>query len=117
MKHGKKLSRSQKEFLASLGLNPDNYLVERKLQNKIGFINKETNKVINHKTRVELTYIFKTIIETMEEKHESEIKRYRDSEIELLLATKKRCKKARVKTKYKNKILKIAEKRLAEIER
>lgn len=45
MKHGKKLSRSQKEFLASLGLNPDNYLVERKLQNEIGFINKETNKV------------------------------------------------------------------------
>lgn len=41
----KKLSRSQKEFLASLGLNPDNYLVERKLQNEIGFINKETNKV------------------------------------------------------------------------
>ena len=74
-------------------------------------------KEINHKTRVELTYIFKTIIETMEEKHESEIKRYRDSEIELLLATKKRCKKARVKTKYKNKILKIAEKRLLELER
>ena len=45
MKHGKKLSRSQKEFLASLGLNLDNYLVERKLQNEIGFINKETNKV------------------------------------------------------------------------
>ena len=43
MKHGKKLSRSQ--FLASLGLNPNNYLVERKLQNEIGFINKETNKV------------------------------------------------------------------------
>lgn len=74
-------------------------------------------KEINYKTRVELTYIFKTIIETMEEKHESEIKRYRDSEIELLLATKKRCKKARVKTKYKNKILKIAEKRLLELER
>ena len=45
MKHGKKLSRNQKEFLASLGLNPSNYLVERKLQYKIGFINKETNKV------------------------------------------------------------------------
>jgi hypothetical protein len=45
MKHGKKLSRNQKEFLASLGLNPGNYLVERKLKNEIGFINKETNKV------------------------------------------------------------------------
>ena len=41
--------------------------------------------------------------------------KYRDAEIELLLAIKKRCKKARVKTKYKNKILKVAEKRLVEI--
>ena len=45
MKHGKRLSRSMKIFLKNLGLNPENYLVERKLQNKIGFINKETNEV------------------------------------------------------------------------
>lgn len=60
---------------------------------------------------------FEVIIETLEDRIEKLKYNYRNSEIEVLLAIKKRCKKARVKTKYKNKILKIAEKRLAEAER
>lgn len=45
MKHGKKLKRKQIEFLESIGLESNNYLVERKTSEKIGFINKETGKV------------------------------------------------------------------------
>ena len=60
---------------------------------------------------------YKQIIKNLEDRIGKLKDNYRDSEIEALLAIKKRCKKARVKTKYKNKILKIAEKRLAEIER
>lgn len=60
---------------------------------------------------------FEVIIESLEDRIEKLKDNYRNSEIEVLLAIKKRCKKARVKTKYKNKILKIAEKRLAEVER
>ena len=45
MKQGKKLSRTLKIFLKNLGLNPNNYLVERKTSKEVGFINKETNKV------------------------------------------------------------------------
>lgn len=60
---------------------------------------------------------FEVIIESLEDRIEKLKDNYRDSEIEVLLAIKKKCKKARVKTKYKNKILKIAEKRLAEAER
>lgn len=61
--------------------------------------------------------VLKNTIKTLEDKIGSLKGDYRDSEIELLLAMKKRCKKARVKTKYKNRILKIAEKRLLELER
>mgnify|MGYP007060415543 CR=1 FL=1 len=60
---------------------------------------------------------YKQIIKNLEDRIGKLKDNYRDSEIEALLAIKKRCKKARVKTKYKNKILKIAEKRLSEIER
>ena len=60
---------------------------------------------------------YKQMIKILEKANNDLDNKYRDAEIELLLAIKKRCKKARVKTKYKNKILKIAEKRLAEIER
>lgn len=60
---------------------------------------------------------YKQIIKNLEDRIGKLKDNYRDSEIEALLAIKKRCKKARVKTKYKNKILKIAEKRLAEAER
>ena len=45
MKQGKKLSRTLKIFLKNLGLNPNNYLVERKTSKEVGFINKETGKV------------------------------------------------------------------------
>ena len=37
---------------------------------------------------------------------------YRDSEIEYLTAIMKKCKKARVKTKYRNKILKVVTQKL-----
>lgn len=60
---------------------------------------------------------YKYKIKNLEDRIENLKDNYRYSEIELLLAIKKRCKKARVKTKYKNKILKIAEKKLLEIER
>ena len=60
---------------------------------------------------------YKQIIKNLEDRIGKLKDNYRDSEIEVLLAIKKRCKKARVKTKYKNKILKVAEKRLSEIER
>lgn len=39
---------------------------------------------------------------------------YKDGEIECLFAIMKKCKKARVKTKYRNKILKLVSKRLME---
>lgn len=39
---------------------------------------------------------------------------YRDSEIEYLTAIMKKCKKARVKTKYRNKILKVVTQKLIE---
>lgn len=42
------------------------------------------------------------------------LENYKDSEIECLFAIMKKCKKARVKTKYKNKILKLVSKRLIE---
>lgn len=45
MKQGKKLSRNLKIFLKNLGLNPNNYLVERKTSKEVGFIHKETGKV------------------------------------------------------------------------
>lgn len=45
MKQGKKLSRNLKLFLKNLGLNPKNYLVERKTSKEVGFIHKETGKV------------------------------------------------------------------------
>lgn len=60
---------------------------------------------------------YKQMIKILEKANNDLDNKYRDAEIELLLAIKKRCKKARVKTKYKNKILKVAEKRLAEVER
>lgn len=46
MKQGKKLTRRMIKFLQKQGLNPDDYLVERRTSKEIGFINKETNKVI-----------------------------------------------------------------------
>lgn len=49
MKQGKKLNRKMKEFLEDKGLNSNDYLVERKTSTEIGFINKETNKVIYFK--------------------------------------------------------------------
>lgn len=49
MKQGKKLNRKMKMFLEDKGLQPSNYLVERKTSTEIGFINKETNKVIYFK--------------------------------------------------------------------
>lgn len=58
---------------------------------------------------------YKQMIKILEKANNDLDNKYRDAEIELLLAIKKRCKKARVKTKYKNKILKVAEKRLLEI--
>ncbi|UWD55021.1 MAG: hypothetical protein [Bacteriophage sp.] len=58
---------------------------------------------------------YKQMIKILEKANNDLDNKYRDAEIELLLAIKKRCKKARVKTKYKNKILKVAEKRLVEI--
>ena len=45
MKHGRKLKRKQIELLENVGLEPNNYLVERKTSEKIGFINTETGKV------------------------------------------------------------------------
>ena len=58
---------------------------------------------------------YKQMIKILEKANNDLDNKYRDAEIKLLLAIKKRCKKARVKTKYKNKILKVAEKRLLEI--
>lgn len=46
MKQGKKLTLKMKKFLENEGLNPNDYLVERKTSTQIGFINKKTNKVI-----------------------------------------------------------------------
>lgn len=46
MKQGKKLTLRMKKFLEIEGLNPNDYLVERKTSKRIGFINKKTNKVI-----------------------------------------------------------------------
>lgn len=45
MKQGKKLTRKLRKFLEDAGLDSKNYLVERQTIEKIGFINKETNKV------------------------------------------------------------------------
>ena len=58
---------------------------------------------------------YKQMIKILEKANNDLDNKYRDAEIELLLSIKKRCKKARVKNKYKNKILKVAEKRLLEI--
>lgn len=46
MKQGKKLNRKMKAFLEDKGLNPSNYLVERKTSKEVGFINKDTKQVI-----------------------------------------------------------------------
>lgn len=46
MKQGKKLNRKMKQFLEEKGLNPEKYLVERKTSTEVGFIEKDTNKVI-----------------------------------------------------------------------
>ena len=46
MKQGKKLTLKMKKFLENEGLNSKDYLVERKTSKEIGFIHKETGKVI-----------------------------------------------------------------------
>lgn len=45
MKHGKKLTRKQKEFLASKRLNPINWLVERNTNDKLVVVHKQTGTV------------------------------------------------------------------------
>lgn len=49
MKQGKKLNRKMIKFLEDKGLNPYEYLVERKTSTEVGFINKETRRVIYFK--------------------------------------------------------------------
>lgn len=46
MKQGKKLTRKMIKFLEDKGLNPNDYLVERKTSKEVGFINKDTKQVI-----------------------------------------------------------------------
>ena len=46
MKQGKKLTLKMKKFLENEGINSKDYLVERKTSKEIGFIHKETGKVI-----------------------------------------------------------------------
>lgn len=41
-----RVNRKMKAFLEDKGLNPSNYLVERKTSKEVGFINKETKQVI-----------------------------------------------------------------------
>lgn len=45
MKKLKRLSREQKKFLESRGMNSKNYLVERNTITEYRFFNKETNKI------------------------------------------------------------------------
>lgn len=49
MKQGKKLTRKMIKFLEDKGLNPSNYLVERKTSTEVGFIHKESKQVIYFK--------------------------------------------------------------------
>ena len=45
MKQGKKLLRKHKEYLASLGLNPKNFLLERQGDKYFRVINLETKQL------------------------------------------------------------------------
>lgn len=49
MKQGKKLNRKMIKFLEDKGLNPNDYLVERKTSKEICFIKKGTKEILNFK--------------------------------------------------------------------
>ena len=94
------------------GLNVENESLKKAIKTKNEELFLQCNAMDTLHCNV-TCYKFK--IKNLEDRIEKLKDNYRDSEIEVLLAIEKRCKKARVKTKYKNKILKVAEKRLLEI--
>lgn len=94
------------------GLNVENESLKKAIKTKNEELLLQCNAMDTLHCNV--TY-YKFKIKNLEDRIEKLKDNYRDSEIEVLLAIEKRCKKARVKTKYKNKILKVAEKRLLEI--
>lgn len=96
------------------GLNVENESLKKAIKTKNEELFLQCNAM--NTLHCNVTY-YKFKIKNLEDRIEKLKDNYRDSEIEVLLAIEKRCKKARVKTKYKNKILKVAEKRLAEVER
>lgn len=45
MKHGKKLTRKEKEFFASCNLNPNNWLRVKETKEQVEYVNKLSGKV------------------------------------------------------------------------
>lgn len=44
MKHGKNLTRNQKKAVAAAGLNPDNWLVVKNLENRLIVMHRQSGK-------------------------------------------------------------------------
>lgn len=45
MKHGKKLTRKEKEYFASCNLNPNNWLRVKETKEQVEYVNKISGKV------------------------------------------------------------------------
>lgn len=45
MKHGKRPSRSQKEMLTYYGLNPNNWLIVKNLDDQVEITHRETGRI------------------------------------------------------------------------
>ena len=88
MKQGKKLLRSHKEMLVKLGLDPNNYLLERRGIDENGerfvnLINLKTNKVEKYSMQVIIMDLSKKKYKITKDPYGNEVKTYKLTKEEL----------------------------------